>query len=65
MTDAELMQQAEDAALDEPLDVRNMEPTIGAYLQAFFDRSKQYRHPGEFGDEPSNEQKEAFKRGGR
>jgi hypothetical protein len=64
MTAAELLQQAEDAALDE-LDVRNIEPTIGSFLQAFFDRSKQYRHPGEFGDEPSNEQKEAFKRGGR
>lgn len=50
-------------SLEEPLDARAIEPTVGSYLEAFFDRQR--RDPSRFEDWPTNEQMEHFKRGGR
>ena len=66
MNEKGLMQRAEDAALDEPLDRRifdNNKMVIGTVMDAFFSRPR--RHPGDFDSRPSDSQLEYFKRGGR
>ena len=51
----ELLQEAQDSS---------MEITDGALLEDLIAAFKRKRHPGNFYDHPSNEQMEAFKRGG-